>query len=183
MPISTLSVSLAIQYWARLWAWPAAKASRLALLQFWIFVLATPITLTGLYFTLERRPGTADYYRLARTAAWSYLVFHRDMATAYADDSQRPREWTHERVYSAGSIRVSCGAGIPAPIVVDSTPDATARVSDRFREVQWSRLGRGDIARIYRARPSEISLAEGAPIAGEALEGIQALFAIELDPG
>jgi TIR domain len=26
------------------------------------------------------------------------------------------------------------------PVVIDSTPDATARVPDRFREVQWSRL-------------------------------------------
>lgn len=32
--------------------WPAMKASRLALLQFWVFVLASPITLIGLYYTL-----------------------------------------------------------------------------------------------------------------------------------
>ncbi|MGB6605348.1 MAG: hypothetical protein WA747_12910 [Steroidobacteraceae bacterium] len=36
--------------------WPAMKASRLALLQFWLFVLATPITLVGLYFTLSGGP-------------------------------------------------------------------------------------------------------------------------------
>jgi hypothetical protein len=36
--------------------WPAMKASRLASLQFWIFVLATPITLLGLYFTLSGGP-------------------------------------------------------------------------------------------------------------------------------
>ena len=36
--------------------WPAMKASRLASLQFWIFVLATPITLIGLYFTLSGGP-------------------------------------------------------------------------------------------------------------------------------
>jgi TolB-like protein/Flp pilus assembly protein TadD len=29
------------------------------------------------------------------------------------------------------------------PVVVDNTPDATARVPDRFREVQWSRLSDG----------------------------------------
>ena len=29
------------------------------------------------------------------------------------------------------------------PVVIDSTPDATARVPDRFREVQWSRLPHG----------------------------------------
>jgi hypothetical protein len=36
--------------------WPAMKASRLAFLQFWVFVLATPITLIGLYFTLSGGP-------------------------------------------------------------------------------------------------------------------------------
>ena len=29
------------------------------------------------------------------------------------------------------------------PVVIDSTPDATARVPDRFRDVQWSRLPDG----------------------------------------
>lgn len=37
--------------------WPAMKVSRLAPLQFWIFVLATPITLIGLYFTLSGGPA------------------------------------------------------------------------------------------------------------------------------
>jgi hypothetical protein len=36
--------------------WPAMKSSGLAALQFWIFVLATPITLVGLYFTLTGGP-------------------------------------------------------------------------------------------------------------------------------
>ena len=36
--------------------WPAMKASSIAALQFWIFVLATPITLLGLYFTLSGGP-------------------------------------------------------------------------------------------------------------------------------
>jgi hypothetical protein len=36
--------------------WPAMKTSRLAPVQFWIFVLATPITLVGLYFTLSGGP-------------------------------------------------------------------------------------------------------------------------------
>lgn len=36
--------------------WPAMKSSGLAPLQFWIFVLATPITLLGLYFTLSGGP-------------------------------------------------------------------------------------------------------------------------------
>ena len=37
-------------------AWPGMKTSRLASAQFWIFVLATPITLVGLYFTLTGGP-------------------------------------------------------------------------------------------------------------------------------
>ncbi len=37
--------------------WPAMKVSGLAPLQFWIFVLATPITLIGLYFTLIGGPA------------------------------------------------------------------------------------------------------------------------------
>jgi hypothetical protein len=36
--------------------WPAMKNSRLTSLQFWTFVLATPITLIGLYFTLSGGP-------------------------------------------------------------------------------------------------------------------------------
>jgi hypothetical protein len=36
--------------------WPAMKASPLAPYQFWIFVVATPITLIGLVFTLTGGP-------------------------------------------------------------------------------------------------------------------------------
>jgi len=36
--------------------WPAMATSALAPAQFWIFVLATPITLLGLYFTLTGGP-------------------------------------------------------------------------------------------------------------------------------
>jgi hypothetical protein len=36
--------------------WPSMKASGFASLQFWMFVLATPITLVGLYFTLSGGP-------------------------------------------------------------------------------------------------------------------------------
>ncbi len=36
--------------------WPSTKVSGLAPLQFWLFVLATPITLVGLYFTLSGGP-------------------------------------------------------------------------------------------------------------------------------
>jgi hypothetical protein len=37
--------------------WPAMKVSRLAPYQFWIFVIATPITLIGLVFTLSGGPA------------------------------------------------------------------------------------------------------------------------------
>ncbi|HWG06179.1 MAG TPA: hypothetical protein VG271_14285 [Beijerinckiaceae bacterium] len=36
--------------------WPSMKTSRLAPYQFWIFVVATPITLIGLVFTLTGGP-------------------------------------------------------------------------------------------------------------------------------
>ena len=36
--------------------WPSMKSSRLAPIQFWIFVIATPITLIGLVFTLTGVP-------------------------------------------------------------------------------------------------------------------------------
>lgn len=36
--------------------WPAMKVSRLAPYQFWIFVIATPVTLLGLVFTLTGGP-------------------------------------------------------------------------------------------------------------------------------
>jgi hypothetical protein len=37
--------------------WPTMKASGLAFYQFWIFVIATPITLIGLAFTLTGGPA------------------------------------------------------------------------------------------------------------------------------
>src|SRR6202035_1411229 len=48
------------------------------------------------------------------------------------------------------------------PVVIDSTPDATARVPDRFREVQWSRLPDGQtspafIERVRRLLSPEVS--------------------------
>ena len=36
--------------------WPGLKSSALAPYQFWVFVIATPITLIGLYFTLTGGP-------------------------------------------------------------------------------------------------------------------------------
>lgn len=37
--------------------WPTMKASSLAFYQFWVFVIATPITLAGLAFTLTGGPA------------------------------------------------------------------------------------------------------------------------------
>ena len=50
------------------------------------------------------------------------------------------------------------------PVVIDSTPNATARVPDRFREVQWSRLPDGQtspafIERVCRLVSPEASTA------------------------
>jgi len=50
------------------------------------------------------------------------------------------------------------------PVVIDNTPDATARVPDRFREVQWSRLPDGQtspafIERVCRLLSPEVSTA------------------------
>jgi hypothetical protein len=36
--------------------WPGLKSSALAPYQFWIFIIATPVTLLGLYFTLTGGP-------------------------------------------------------------------------------------------------------------------------------
>ncbi len=60
--------------------WPVMKTSRLASHQFWIFVVATPITFIGLVFTLTRRSGRADHHRLAGLAGRSGLVLRHDLA-------------------------------------------------------------------------------------------------------
>ena len=36
------------------------------------------------------------------------------------------------------------------PVVIDDTPEATARVPDKFRTVQWSRLPAGTASPIHR---------------------------------
>ena len=55
------------------------------------------------------------------------------------------------------------------PVVIDSTPDASARVPDRFREVQWSRLPDGQtsppfIERVRRLLSPEVSTATQLPV-------------------
>lgn len=42
------------------------------------------------------------------------------------------------------------------PIVVDATPDATARVPDKFRQVQWTRLPGGDAPPAFVERVSRL---------------------------
>jgi adenylate cyclase len=42
------------------------------------------------------------------------------------------------------------------PVVIDDTPDATARVPDKFREVQWARLRGGESAPAFIERVSRL---------------------------
>jgi TolB-like protein/Tfp pilus assembly protein PilF len=51
------------------------------------------------------------------------------------------------------------------PVVVDNTPDATARVPDRFREVQWSRLPDGQASQAFVERLQRL-LSPASPITG-----------------
>ncbi|HEY2684593.1 MAG TPA: TIR domain-containing protein [Steroidobacteraceae bacterium] len=48
------------------------------------------------------------------------------------------------------------------PIVIDATPDAAARVPDRFREVQWSRLPAGETPAVLVERISQLLSREPA---------------------
>ena len=42
------------------------------------------------------------------------------------------------------------------PVVIDATPDATARVPDRFRQLQWSRLPSGETSPAFVERVSSL---------------------------
>jgi TolB-like protein len=63
------------------------------------------------------------------------------------------------------------------PVVIDSTPDATARVPDRFREVQWSRLPDGQatpafvqrVLRLAAPEPSTTNRPATSPTSGAVL--------------
>src|SRR5450631_3369946 len=46
------------------------------------------------------------------------------------------------------------------PVVIDETPDATARVPERFRQVQWLRLPRGEAPPAFVERVSRLLSAE-----------------------
>jgi hypothetical protein len=54
------------------------------------------------------------------------------------------------------------------PVVIDDTPDATARVPDRFRERQWSRLPAGENADAFTERVRRL-LGTGEANAGAAV--------------
>lgn len=62
------------------------------------------------------------------------------------------------------------------PVVIDSTPDTTARVPDRFREVQWSQLPDGRalpafvqrVVRLLASEPSIMSRPATSAVAGAA---------------
>ena len=76
------------------------------------------------------------------------------------------REW-RLAVERAGDIAED--VAFLLPVVIDSTPDATARVPDRFREVQWSRLPDGQtspafIERVSRLLSPEVSTATQPPV-------------------
>jgi len=73
--------------------WPALKESRLAPYQFWIFVVATPVTLVGLYFTLTNGPelptilgSAAVFVGAAIFAAMMWSERLRASAATQADD-------------------------------------------------------------------------------------------------
>ena len=60
------------------------------------------------------------------------------------------------------------------PVVIDDTPDAAARVPDRFRERQWSRLPGGEKAaglaerarRLLAGGEATVAVAKGSPVTG-----------------
>jgi len=57
------------------------------------------------------------------------------------------------------------------PVVIDDTPDATARVPDRFREVQWSRLPGGQTSPAFIVRVLHLLTPDAAPRAAAAPVG------------
>ena len=58
------------------------------------------------------------------------------------------------------------------PVVIDDTPDATARVPDKFREVQWTRLPGGITPAAFAERLGRLlAPQEGGPPAPTALPG------------
>jgi hypothetical protein len=66
--------------------WPELARSGLAVAQFWIFVLATPVMAVGLYFTLEGGPAAPTIVGslglLIGAALFSFLVWTRGTAPA-----------------------------------------------------------------------------------------------------
>jgi len=48
------------------------------------------------------------------------------------------------------------------PVVIDATPDATARVPDRFRQLQWSRLPSGETSPAFVERVSSLLTPEAS---------------------
>src|SRR5438876_3529676 len=54
------------------------------------------------------------------------------------------------------------------PVVIDDTPDASARVPDRFRERQWSRLPAGERAEAFAERARRLLDNGKAGVAAEA---------------
>ncbi len=59
------------------------------------------------------------------------------------------------------------------PVVIDETADAAARVPDRFREVQWTRLQGGETPPAFAERVARLLTAERA-VAAQAATGVSA---------
>jgi TolB-like protein/Flp pilus assembly protein TadD len=57
------------------------------------------------------------------------------------------------------------------PVVIDDTADAVARVPDRFREVQWTRLPGGETPPAFAERVARLLTAEPPVAAGAAIGG------------
>jgi len=66
--------------------WPSMKASPLAAYQFWIFVIATPVTLIGLVFTLTGGPALPTIIGslglLVGAALFALLIWQARLAAA-----------------------------------------------------------------------------------------------------
>jgi TolB-like protein/Tfp pilus assembly protein PilF len=62
-------------------------------------------------------------------------------------------------------------AAFLVPVVIDATPDATARVPDKFRMVQWTRLPAGETPAAFPQRVSALLAGTAKPAAAPAAAG------------
>ena len=66
--------------------WPELARSKIAVAQFWIFALATPVMAVGLYFTLQAGPAAptivGSFGLLIGAILFSFLVWTREASPA-----------------------------------------------------------------------------------------------------